>query len=346
MKQSQEIVRMRVYKFYLENVHKGKSYTVNHFLAEKIPRSTIYRVLQHADYESGWKRKPGSGRKAVKMPQKQVKALCKMFDNHDKVTYAKASRRFNISRSYAQKIIANKSMIKKRRKTKIPARTPNQRATSRAKCGRLYRNFNNCDWIIDDESYFSLSASHINGNRNFYTSDVEQCPASVETYRKAKYEDKVLVWVAFSVKGFSKILIRPSGFGINGNIYLSECIKKRIMPFIEEHYKTTPYVFWPDLATPHYAKIVTDYLIEKKVNFVPKRDNPANLPEARPIEDFWSIIKGMVYKDDWVAENVKQLRNRILYCFGKVDMDLVRRLAESVRSRLDKIRRHDLIENQ
>ena len=136
------------------------------------------------------------------------------------------------------------------------------------------------------------------------------CPSNIKYYTKFKYEPKFLVWVAFSVKGISKILIRPSGFAINQKTYLEYCIKARLMPFIEEHRRDKPYVFWPDLASSHYAKTVQNYLMEKKVTFVPKNDNPANVPEARPIEDFWAIIKGLVYKGGWKGENLDQLTSR------------------------------------
>ena len=55
-------------------------------------------------------------------------------------------------------------------------------------------------------------------------------------------------------------------------------------------------MFSLDLASSHYAKTMLNYLMEKKVSFVPKNENPANVPEARLIEDFWIIIKRLVYK--------------------------------------------------
>ena len=36
-----------------------------------------------------------------------------------------------------------------------------------------------------------------------------------------------------------------------------------------------------------------------------------NTQEIRFIEDFWSLIKGEVYKDGWEAENLDQLKKRI-----------------------------------
>ncbi len=77
-----------------------------------------------------------------------------------------------------------------------------------------------------------------------------------------------------------------------------------------------------------------------------KFDNPANVPEARPIEDFWSILKGLVYKQGWKAENIEQLKNRIKYCIKKVPFSLVQGLIASTKNRLDLIRRNDIIEKR
>ena len=54
------------------------------------------------------------------------------------------------------------------------------------------------------------------------------------------------------------------------------------------------YIFWPDQAGCHYAEHSLDYLCENLIHHVDKGDNPANLPEVRPIEDFWSILKAEV----------------------------------------------------
>ena len=71
-------------------------------------------------------------------------------------------------------------------------------------------------------------------------------------------------------------------------------IKRGLVPFIEKHHSDGIYNFWPDLASSHYAKVVVGYFRAQKINFVQKIENPANVPEARPIEDFWSIFKDNV----------------------------------------------------
>ena len=76
------------------------------------------------------------------------------------------------------------------------------------------------------------------------------------------------------------------GLAVNQEIYLNKPIKKRLIPFIDKYHSDGAYVFWSDLTSSHYANTVIKYLNKKKVHFVEKADNPANLPECRPIVNF------------------------------------------------------------
>ena len=79
---------------------------------------------------------------------------------------------------------------------------------------------------------------------------------------------------------------------------------------------------------------------------VDKDDNLANVPECRPIEDFWSILKQIVYADNWQVENVSQLRSRIEYCLNKVYPNLIYRLSKSIKGRLNMVLLNGVLENQ
>ena len=50
-------------------------------------------------------------------------------------------------------------------------------------------------------------------------------------------------------------------------------------------FRSKTYKKWPDLASTHYAKEVSELIKSKKVKIVPKELNPAILTEARPIEN-------------------------------------------------------------
>jgi hypothetical protein len=71
---------------------------------------------------------------------------------------------------------------------------------------------------------------------------------------------------------------------------------------------------------------------------VPKCTNPPNVPKARPIEDFCSILADKVYNGGWTATNDKQFLNRIKAQLRKVDFEVVQTMIKAVRGKLRKIK--------
>ena len=60
-----------------------------------------------------------------------------------------------------------------------------------------------------------------------------------------------------------------SMLGRNQNLKKIDIVKH----FIETYHSDDDYVFWPDLATSHYARQTTQWLLEHQINFVPKQTN-------------------------------------------------------------------------
>ena len=107
-----------------------------------------------------------------------------------------------------------------------------------------------------------------------------------------------------------------------------------------------PHVFWPDLASAHYARNTIDCLNDHNAKFVAKNENPANLLECRPIERFWYILKAEVYKDDLCAPNLKQLERKIRDCVKSFNPDLLVTLFGGVRSKIRDVGRNGTIETR
>ena len=61
---------------------------------------------------------------------------------------------------------------------------------------------------------------------------------------------------------------------------------------MREQYPDDYHVFWADLASAPYAKNFIALLDSESINYVLKKDNPANCPEIRQIQDFWGYLKG------------------------------------------------------
>ena len=103
-----------------------------------------------------------------------------------------------------------------------------------------------------------------------------------------KFPKKFMVWQAICSCGKRSTPFVNSKT-MNQDVYIKECLQKRIIPLINQH--DSDVLFWPDLASCHYAKKTIAWYEANGVPFVPKTSNPPNCPELRPIETFWALCK-------------------------------------------------------
>ena len=89
---------------------------------------------------------------------------------------------------------------------------------------------------------------------------------------------KALIWQAICSCG-KKSAPYNSQSTLSGQIYVKECLQKRLLPLIKSH-NNRP-VFWPDLASIHYCKLAMERYKKNNVKFVPKTENPPNCQELR-----------------------------------------------------------------
>ena len=111
-------------------------------------------------------------------------------------------------------------------------------------------------------------------------------------------------------------------------------LEPHLIPFLNTHYPNGGYIFWPDKASAHYARVSTAFLDNNSVNYVEKADNPTEVPQCRPIEDFFGLLATRVYHRNWVAKDVPALKRRILKCLSEIPQATVQATLETVRKRL------------
>ena len=105
---------------------------------------------------------------------------------------------------------------------------------------------------------------------------------------------------------------------------------------INKYHPTDDVIFWPDLAQAHYSTEVLAFLEASSVSVVPKAINPPNIPQGRPIEDFWGVLAQLVYEKNWEATTVKQLERRIRKKLKEIHITLLQSMMEKVKNNLRK----------
>lgn len=305
----------------------------------KIAPSTAYRIITKYEATNCISRRSGSGRIAKAMPTRKKQQLRRRAEHRIGSSCRKLASVYNISKSYAHKIIKEQGLSYYKRK-KTPKTSEKQEKVIKTRVRRLHDKMSmerkGCDVIMDDESYFSICDHRLSENSGFYSLDPAAAPNDVKYKQMEKFPPKIMVWVAVSPRGISTPFFLPvSHRALTADTYKA-ILSKHLLPFIRRLYPDGDYVFWPDLASCHYATSVREFLAEENIPFVEKTDNPPNCPQLRPIENFWAMWKSRVYANGWEAQTVQQLTARMKRKLKEVDMDAVQRMMEGVRRKLRK----------
>lgn len=328
--------REMVARFYQQNKDQGKSYTVKHFEKMNLSRSTTYDIINRIVQKIPIARKQRKTPAISKIDRNMKKRLKNLVENRTGVSQKKLAQKFNVVQSTISYNIQKLGIRYRKRKT-VPKNTLAQQLRQQERVCRLHetllRGFDMKNVIQDDESYFTLDGISMPGNVGYYTG-AGDAPPEVKFRGKSKFPTRILVWAAISPLAITKIFIAKDYTTINGQLY-QNILKKYLLPFIDDHYTArSDVLFWPDLASAHYAKYVLEFLENENIRIVAKVENPPNLPQIRPIERFWALLKMKVYENNWSASNKNQLAARIHQKAKEIDQESLARLYSGLRGKI------------
>ena len=148
-----------------------------------------------------------------------------------------------------------------------------------------------------------------------------------------------MLWLAISPRGVSKQYFCKSGGALTRETYRKECVEKRLIPFIDSKHKREDILFWPDLATCHYARQTQELLEGEGIPFVPKEQNPPCFPQLRPIEDVWAMLKAKTYMGGWEAKSEEQLKRKIGQSIKSLNQEVLKNMMRGLPQRVLKAAR-------
>ena len=209
--------------------------TINHFKEENVPERSIRDVVNRFLKEGRVDFKPKTGRPSTVDTKTNRKRVKLAYLRKPSRSVRNTGERLNINYSSVQRIkkkLGFRTSVKKKR----PVYKKNQEERARKGSKYIYNKMvpsgGDLICVMDDETYVPADPDQVPG-REFY-SELLGRPLDDDrkVKKKEKFCEKFLVWQAISSDGqvCEPFIMKGS---MNSDVYLKECVRKRLIPFIE-----------------------------------------------------------------------------------------------------------------
>ena len=315
--------------------------TVLHFKEAGKRRTSVQRIIKKF-IETGIRQhvKP-PGRPATQSSLRNVNRVIELIRINPTISVMETVDTLNITKKGVQ-LCRKKAGIKSWQVKKAGLGDQEQKIRAQVNCrvmSTLFQQFKLI--IIDDESYVPLNPKLIPGQGFVSAQSKEKMlrlPDDVlfQTKKRLYARDQFMVWQALSEDGTACDPYIMTGT-MNGEIYTNQCLKKRLIPWIESKgVKFEEVLFWPDMSRVHYKKCAQDYLKSIGIRCISWRENAPSVPHARPVEKYWALMKrGLKKRFKNSVKTVRSFKRR----WVKLSRDLLTKSGRNLMSGIrDKVR--------
>lgn len=318
--------RKKIVNKYLENPNQSYSVIAKSI---KLPKSTVADVITRYKKTLTIERAPKTKTKSTPSNKKLTSKIKRSAIQNPSLSLRQRAVKYGTSHETVRRIL-KKSNLKIYRAIKMPNRNDVQNLTAKKRCRKLYdqvlTKFKGC-LILDDETYVKVDQNQVPGQKFYVANRRLNVPDKYKFIKLDKFGKKVMIWQAICSCGKkSRAFVTSST--LNSNVYIEECLEKRLLPFIKEHNGAA--IFWPDLASCHYSRKTMDWYSQNNIQVISKEMNPPNTPELRPIERYWAIVKRNFKRTRYSIKNEKSMLHAWNSCAAKVDQSVVRKMMASI----------------
>lgn len=244
--------RKKVVHKYLENPEASQRKIAKEL---KIAPSTVWNILKRYKETLSVDRAVSSFTYRPKGDPKLTKKIVCDVKRNPGLSVRKRARKLDTTPSVIQRTLKAQG-YKSFNVVKVPNRSDKQCKTVKTRVRLLYdkllRGYSGCI-LMDDENYMYSDTAQLKVKGHYYAKTRLDVDDKYKYQCLEKFPEKYLIWQGICSCGLKTDAFVTKGT-INGELYLEECLKKRLLPLIRKH--RAPLLFWPDLATAHYCKRV------------------------------------------------------------------------------------------
>ena len=172
-------------------------------------------------------------------------------------------------------------------------------------------------------------------------SQESQVPPAYQVKKSSKW----IILGGMTGRGLTGIHFLPQGQTLTADYYINNILEKEVKPVLHRKnvneatdkrklFSSNRHMtLVQDGAPAHAAKATQAWCKKNLPNFIEKTCWPPNSPDINPVENLWSIMDEVVYKDP-TPKTMKDLKRRLKQAWKKIPLSTLHDLSHSMPQRL------------
>jgi hypothetical protein len=316
-----------------------------HFFPNKLWNlRTLNNIIAKIDSTGDIRRKSGSGRPKTARTAANIAAVEELICSQENepgshLSPRKIERETGIRRSTVIRIGRQDLHLKNFKRVGVQLLTEHNKERRLQCCQQLLQRFPNDRSVrqiwFTDEKLFHVSAPLNHQNSRVYANVVKKKEVAAERilFERSHFSKSVMVSVAVSKMGKSRVVFVEPGAKINSEYYCYQLLSNGLLPDIRERCGHHNWTLQQDGAPSHRSAQTIAFLTAEGVNLIEPAMWPPNSPDLNPVDyAVWGALEERVYKHK--PRNVDQLKGAITEEWGRLSQCLVTRSIAQWRNRL------------
>ena len=283
------------------HLESGKNASqINLALNKTVPKSTLYRWINHINKTISSKKQPGRPRSVrTKKFIRQIKRNAKL--NKKRKSARLIAKEMRCSDATIRRAIKNDLSLKAYKQIKVPMLTPSHIDQRRKFANWVRKNFDKgkCRKILfSDEKCFDGDGQFNPKNDIIYAESREEANNNGGLFPKRKYPYKVMVWVGITYNGPTQVVTLPLNTSFDTEFYTHYVLpvaRRDGLKLIGNDF-----IYQQDNASCHTSEESVNWVINEMPDAILPTHWPANSPDLNPLDYFfWNEVSQRLTKTNF-----------------------------------------------
>lgn len=304
-----------------------------------IPRQTVHRTIARYKQLGTYMDRPGKGRPRTVLTQQLKDTVKKKVKRNPKRSIRKMAKQLKISKTSMSRMVHEGLKGYPYKMRKRHGLTDVHKEKRLKRCKLLLKRAVRGDHLMtlySDEKVFTLEETYNPQNTRIIARTAKEADDMGRSISRVAHPQSIMVWAGVCATGKTPLVFVKPGAKINKEYYIKEILVKHLLPWSRSHFKGARWTFQQDSAPAHMAKVTQKWCATHLPDFIRTEEWPSNSPDLNPLDfSVWAVLE----KEACSVRHptLDSLRAALKKAWDQIDTDYLRRVIESVPTRLRKV---------